>query len=234
MSKESILAKKLASFFSRNFVKGLAIGIGAAIVLGTIVGVSVYYGVIYEPNTNPNPNPEPGTPFSSRLAEEVFSIFPNVVHVAVLGNGTAAINENMLSASFDRVEEGEDYIWSVLAYTFGGPVEFNLTYNEVGQIAQGLFDSINNTEKVGTYGEGDYPAEGELPNLKWVTEIYLENNTLIYLYVNMGGLILYQRTTWDGNFNSVNANMIGSAVLLPESAFDDYIQVLRDLFDPHV
>ena len=112
-------------------------------------------------------------------------------------------------------------------------VIFEFSQNEVNQIAQGLFDSINNTERVGTYGEDPYPGTGDLANIKWVTEIYLANHTAIFLYINEDNLILYQSTEWTGEFDAMQ-NLIGADVLIPESAFDDYVQVLQNLFTPYM
>ena len=233
MSKENILGRTIRRYLQNNLIKGLAIGIGAAIVIGTAVGLGVYYGVIYTPE--PGPGPGPGLPFSTNLAVEVQNNIPNVVHVEIVGNATAAIHERLIWGIIDRIGDNQTYTWNVTTYAIFPPdvVNFVLSTFEINQIAGGLFDSINNTERVGTYGVEPYPAVGETPNLKWVTELYLENSTVIFLYINMEGLILYQSTTWYGNFQ-YDANMIGADVLIPESAFDDYIQVLKDLFSPHL
>ncbi|MHA2358026.1 MAG: hypothetical protein ACXABK_04590, partial [Candidatus Heimdallarchaeaceae archaeon] len=159
--------------------------------------------------------------------------------VEIIGNGTASIHPNLISATVDRLGDSESYSWNVTAYGInytdysGYVTNFILSTSEVNEIAVGLFESINNTEKVGTYGEEPYPGTGDLPNLKWVTELYLENNTVYFLYINMEGLILFKSTNWFGNFEYI-AGMYGSDVLLPESAFDDYVQVLSNLFAPHM
>ncbi|MFW9851898.1 MAG: hypothetical protein ACFFDS_03085 [Candidatus Thorarchaeota archaeon] len=231
MSKENSLVNLLSKYWKRSFIKGLAIGIGAAIVIGTVVGVSIYFS-----NIGPNiPEPNNGVPFSTRLAEEIQSEISNVVHVEIIGNGTAAIHERLIYSTIERIGDNITYTWNVTAHTIDpiDEVVFELATNEVNQIAQGLFDSINNTDKVGTYGQDPYPAVGEMPNLKWVTELYLANNTVIFLYINMESLILFKTTTWYGDFN-YDANMLGADVLIPESAFDDYIQVLQDLYTPYM
>ncbi len=231
MSKENSLGKLLSKYWKRSFIKGLAIGIGAAIVVGTVVGVSIYFS-----NITPNiPEPNNGIPYSTKLAEEIQDEISNVVHVEIIGNATAAIHERLIYSSIERIGDNITYTWNVTAFAMfpNEEVNFVLSTNDVNQIAQGLFESINNTEKVGTYGQDPYPAEGEMPNLKWVTELYLANNTVIFLYINMEGLILFKTTTWYGDFD-YDANMIGADVLLPESAFDDYIQVLKNLYTPYL
>jgi len=237
MSKENLLGRTIGRYLRNNLAKGLAIGIGAALLVGTAVGLGVYYGVIYtpEPDPGPGPEPEPELPFSTSLATEVQENIPNVVHLEIIGNGTAAIHERLIWGVVDRIGDNITYSWNVTAYAFfpSDIVNFVLSTNEVNLIAGGLFDSINNTERVGTYGEEPYPAVGELPNLKWVTEIYLENSTVIFLYINMEGLILYQSSTWYDDYQ-YDANMTGADVLVPESAFDDYVLVLQDLFSPHL
>ncbi|MCG3219960.1 MAG: hypothetical protein H7641_01140 [Candidatus Heimdallarchaeota archaeon] len=236
MSKENTLSKIIARSLRNNFVKGLAIGISAAVVIGIVVGVSIHYGTpkVPEPNGNGNGN-EPEVPFSTNLAQEIQSVIPDVVHVELIGNGTSSIHPNLISAEMNRLGDNITYSWNVSAFSIAllDYVIFEFSQNEVNQIAQGLFDSINNTERVGTYGEDPYPGTGDFADLKWVTEIYLENHTAIFLYINQDGLILYQSTEWTGDFSVVH-NLIGADVLIPESAFDDYVQVLHNLFTPHM
>jgi hypothetical protein len=233
MSKENIFSRTIARYLRNNFVKGLSIGISAAIVVGTIVGVSIYFSL---PPAVPDPNGNgPEVPFSTNLAYEIQSIIPEVVHVELIGNGTASIHPNLISAEIDRIGDNITYTWDVNAFSIAlmDYVNFEFSQSEVNQIAQGLFDSINNTERVGTYGEDPYPSTGYLADLKWVTEIYLANYTVIFLYINQDGLILFQSTTWSGDFDAMQ-NMIGADVLVPESAFDDYVGVLQTLFTPYM
>jgi hypothetical protein len=236
MSKDNKLRQVIAQSLRNNFVKGLAIGISAAIVVGIVVGVSLHYGIppVTEPDGNGNGN---GTelPFSARLAIEIQSIIPDVVHVELLGNATASIHPNLISAEMNRIGDNVTYTWNVSAFSIAllDYVNFTFSQSDVNLIAQGLFDSINNTERVGTYGEDPYPGTGDLADIKWVTEIYLENHTAVFLYINQDGLILYQTTEWTGDFSAMQ-NLIGAAVLVPESAFDDYVEVLQDLFESHM
>ncbi|MBY9000258.1 MAG: hypothetical protein KGD64_05035 [Candidatus Heimdallarchaeota archaeon] len=232
MSKENFLGKVVSRYLTRNFWKWFAIGIGTAMVLGTVVGVSVYFGT-YTPI---GPDPDPETSFTTRLGEEMESEIPNVVHIEIIGNATQAIHERLIWATIDQLGDSSSYSWNVSAQVMfpDEVIIFELSTAEVNQIGTGLATSINNTEKDGVYGEDPYGSQDELPNLKWVTELYLENGTVIFLYVNMEGLILYQTTTWEGNFQAVNMNMIGADVLLPESAFDTYIQSLKDIFTPYL
>lgn len=232
MSKENSLGKVVSRYLTRNFWKWFAIGLGASIVLGTVVGVSVYFGT----NTPAGPDPDPEISFTTRLVEEIESEIPNIVHVEIVGNATQAIHERLIWATIDQIGDSSDYSWNVTTYVMfpDDVIEFVLSTSEVDQIGAGLFTSINNTERAGTYGEEPYSSQDELPDLKWVTELYLENGTVIFLFVNMDGLILYQTTTWEGNFQAVNMNMIGADVLIPESAFDNYIQSLKDLFTPYL
>ncbi len=233
MSKENIFSRTIARYLRNNFVKGLAIGISAAIVIGTIVGVSIYFG---QPPAVPDPNGNgPEVPFSTNLAQEIQSVISEVVHVELIGNATSSIHPNLISAEMNRIGDNITYYWNVSAFSIAllDFVIFEFSQNEVNQIAQGLFDSINNTERVGTYGEDPYPGTGDLADIKWVTEIYLANYTAVFLYINQDGLILYQSTTWEGDFNAMQ-NLIGADVLIPESAFDEYVGVLQTLFAPHM
>ncbi len=235
MSKENLFSRTIARYLRNNFVKGLAIGISAAIVIGTVVGVSIYFSL---PPAVPDPNgngDSPEIPFSTNLAQEIQGAIPNVVYAEIIGNATAAIHPRLIWSWMERIGDNISYTWNVTAEAMfpNEEVNFVLSGNEVGQIAQVLFDSINNTEKVGVYGEDPYPAVGEMPDLKWVTVLCLENTTTIFLYINMEGLILFQTGTWYGDYQ-YDGNMIGADVLLPESAFDDYVQVMSDLYTPYL
>ena len=233
MSKENLFSRTIARYLRNNFVKGLAIGISAAIVIGTIVGVSIHFSL---PPAIPDPDGNgPEVPFSTHLAGEIQSAIPNVVYAEIIGNATAAIHPRLIWSWMERIGDNISYTWNVTAEAMfpSEEINFELSINEVGQIAQVLFNSINNTEKVGVYGQDPYPAEGEMPDLKWVTVLCLENTTALFLYINMEGLILFKSSTWSGNYE-YEANMIGADVLLPESAFEDYVQVLRDLYTPHL
>ena len=172
--------------------------------------------------------------FSTRLAESVSCSIPNVVHMEIIGNGTTQINDRLIWAYFDRIGDNFTYNWNVSANAINPEEEINfiLSKSQVDEIAVGLFESINKTSRVGTYGQDPYPSEGETPSLKFVTEIYFENSTVIFLYVDNEGLVLYKSLTWHDDFQ-YTANMLGAAVLEPESAFDDYITVLSNLFAPH-
>ena len=234
MSKENKLSKIIAQSLRNNFVKGLAIGISAAVVVGIVVGISLHYGI--PPGTDPDGNGNGSElPYSARLAAEIQSIIPDVVHVELIGNATTSIHPNLISAEMNRVGDNVTYTWNVSAFSIAllDYVNFTFSQSDVDSIAQGLFDSINNTERVGTYGEDPYPGTGDLADIKWVTEIYLENHTAVFLYINQAGLILYQSTEWTGEYSAMQ-NLIGAAVLVPESAFDDYVEVLQNLFGPHM
>lgn len=229
MSDEKILSKAISKSLKGSYIKWLAIGFGIAVVTGGIVGIGVYFG-IQDPTT---PNPEVD-PFSTQLAESVYALISNVVHVEIIGNASAQINDRLISATFDRIGDNVTYAWNVTAYAIfpSEVINFVLNTNQVNQIGQGLLESINNTERVGTYGVEPYPAVGETPNMKWVTELYLENSTVIYLYIDMENLILFQTETWSGDYIA-EQNMLGAAVLEPESAFDNYVSVLSALFAPY-
>ena len=230
MSEEKLLGKTISKGLKGSFLKWFAIGLGAAIVVGSVVGVSVYFTL---PN-NHTPNNGGSEPFSSRLATSIRSAIPNVLYMEIGGNASGFIDDRMIWSSFERVGTTEDYYWNTSA-TLIDPYEeinFIITKEEVEEIAQAMFDSINNTERLGTWGLPPYEGLGDLPNMKWVTEIYLENGTAIFLYVNMESLILFQSTTWTGNFVA-DMNMIGAAVLSPESAFNDYVLAMAELFAPY-
>ena len=231
MSKENLMGRIVSRYLTRSFLKWFALGIGVAVMLGTVVGFSIYYGMDSDTVTDP----DNGVDLTTRLAEEVGAEIPNVVHVEIIGNATQAIHERLIWATVDQLGDSSDYSWNVTAYCMFPTdiVDFVLSQSEVDTIASGLVTSIENTEKLGIFGEEPYPAEGDLADLKWVTELYLANFTVIYLYINMDGLILFQTSTWEGDFQG-NQNLIGAYVLSPESAFDSYIQVLKDLFTPHL
>ncbi|MHA1397595.1 MAG: hypothetical protein ACTSSF_07795 [Candidatus Heimdallarchaeaceae archaeon] len=231
MSGKKQLGKVISKGLRTSFLKWFAIGIGAAIVIGSIVGVSVYFTL---PNGTPTPDTIPSEPYSTRLATSILGAIDYVLHLEIGGNASGFIDDRMIWSSFDRVGTEEDYYWNASA-TLINPYEevsFTVSKEEISEIAQALFDSINKTQHLGTWGEDPYETGGEAPDMKWITEMYLENGTAIFLYVNMESLILFQSTTWTGNFQA-NINMIGSAVLSPESAFDDYVQVMANLFAPY-
>ncbi len=232
MSEKDLLGKAIARYLTKNFVKWFSIGFGAALILGTVIGVSFYYG--FNPLTDHDPDPD--IPFSTRLAEEIASEIPNVVHVIITGNATQAIHERLSWAIIDQEGDNTSYSWNVTAYVMfpADAINFLLSTAEVNEIGTGLVTSITNTERVGTFGVAPYGEDPEPPNMKWSTELYLANYTVILLFIDMEGLILFQTSTWQGDYNIDDTDMQGSAVLLPESAFDDYIQVLKDLFTPHL
>ncbi len=231
MSDEKILSKAISGSLKGSFIKWLAIGFGIAIVTGGIVGIGVYFGM---PDTTP-PDIDDNGGFSTRLAESVSGSIPNVVHMMILGNGTAQINSRLAYASFDRIGDSSSYEWNVSAFAMFPPEEINfiLSQVQVDEIAGGLFDSINKTSRVGTYGQEPYPSDIYLASLKFVTEIFFENNTMIFLFVDMDGLVLFKSTTWHDDYQ-YDQNLLGAHVLIPESAFDDYITVLSNLFTPHL
>jgi hypothetical protein len=231
MSDEKVLSNTISKSLKGSFIKWLAIGFGIAIVTGGIVGIGVYFGM---PDTSPPEVPDNGS-FSTRLAEAVSSSIPNVEHMVILGNGTADIHSRLGYATFDRIGDSSIYEWNVTAFAMFPPedVNFILSQSQVGEIAGGLFDSINKTSRVGTYGEDPYPSDIYLASLKFVTEIFFENNTMIFLFMDMDGLTLFKSTSWYGDYQ-YDQNLLGSHVLVPESAFDDYITVLSNLFTPHL
>ena len=230
MSDKKILSKAITGSLKGSFMKWLAIGIGIAVVTGGIVGIGVYFGM--KDTTPPDVNDDTG--FSTRLAESVSSSIPNVVHMEIIGNGTAQINSRLIWAYYDRIGDSISYEWNVSADAIDPSEEVNfiLSKSQVDEIAVGLFDSINKTSRVGTYGQEPYPSDQYHASLKFVTEIYFENNTVIFLFVDLDGLVLFKSSTWHDDYQ-YNQNLLGAAVLIPESAFDDYITVLSNLFAPY-
>ena len=205
MSDEKILSKAISRNLKGSFIKWLAIGLGIAVVTGGIVGIGIYFGM---PDAHP-PDIDDDTGFSTMLAESVSSSIPNVVHLEIIGNGTTQINDRLIWAYIDRIGDNFTYNWNVSANAINPEEEINfiLSKSQVDEIAVGLFESINKTSRVGTYGQDPYPSEGETPSLKFVTEIYFENNTVIFLYVNLEGLVLYKSLTWYDDFQ-YTADMI--------------------------
>lgn len=230
MSEEKLVGKAISKGLKGSFMKWFAIGLGAAIVIGSVVGVSVYFTL---PDGN-GPDNEPSVPYSSRLAASIQDSIPDVLYMEIGGNATGYIDERMIWSEFVRIGTSEDYYWNATALLMfpTEDITFTVSKEEVEGIAEAMFDSINNTERLGTWGLPPYESGGELPNMKWVTELYFENGTAVFLYINMESLILCQRTTWTGNFEA-NMNMIGSAVLSPESAFDNYVAAMAAIFEPH-
>ena len=227
MSNEKLIGKAVSKGLRGSFMKWFAIGLGAAIVIGSVVGVSVYF-TLPDGGTD-----EPTTTYTGRLASEIQEAIPEVVYMEIIGNASQAIDDRMIGSTFERVGTSEDYYWNTTAYLMFPTeiINFSISKEEVEGIAQAMFDSIIATERLGTWGEDPYPVE-LLPDMKWVTELYLENGTAIYLYVNMDSLVLYQTTTWTGDYEA-NMNMIGAAVLSPESAFNAYVDAMSALFEPH-
>ena len=230
MSDEKTLSKAISRNLKGISIKWLAIGFGIAVVTGGIVGIGIYFGL---PDTAPH-DIDDDTEFSTMLAESVSSSFPNVVHMEIIGNGTAQINSRLIWAYFDRIGDSISYEWTVSAEAFNPEeqVNFNLSKSQVDEIAVSLFDSINKTSRVGTYGQEPYPTDQYQASLKFVTEIYFENNTVIFLFVDLDGLVLFKSLTWHDDYQ-YSQNLLGAAVLIPESAFDDYITVLSTLFAPY-
>lgn len=230
MSDKKILSKTISRNLKGSFIKWLAIGFGIAVVTGGIVGIGIYFGI---PDTTPPDNGD-DTGFSTMLAESVSGSIPNVVHMEIIGNGTAQINSRLIWAYFDRIGDNLSYEWNVSADAIDPfeEVNFILSKSQVDEIAVGLFDSINKTSRVGTYGQEPYPSDQYQASLKFVTEIYFENNTVIFLFVDLDGLVLFKSSTWHDDYQ-YNQNLLGAAVLIPESAFDGYITVLSNLFAPH-
>ncbi len=231
MSKENLIGKTISKGLRGSFMKWFAIGLGAAIVIGSVVGVSVYFTL---PDGN-GPDDGPSEPYSNRLATELLGQIPNVLYMEIGGNASQTIDDRMIWSTFERIGTSEDYYWNATASLIDPSEEiiFIVSKEEVGEIALAMFDSINNTEYLGTWGEDPYDGLGDLPNMKWVTELYLENGTAIFLYVNMESLVLFQTTTWTGNFEIDNSSMYGAAVLSPESAFSVYVDKMAEIFEPH-
>jgi hypothetical protein len=228
MSNEKLIGKAVSKGLRGSFMKWFTIGLGAAIVIGSVVGVSVYF-TLPDGGTN-----EPPGSYTSRLASEIQGLIPDVVYMEISGNASQVIDDRMIWSEFERVGTSEDYYWNTTAQLMfpDEEINFDITKEQVEGIAQAFFDSISATERLGTWGEDPYDGLGDLPNMKWVTELYLDNGTAIFLYVNMESLVLFQSTTWTGNFEA-NMNMMGAAVLSPESAFNTYVDAMSALFEPH-
>lgn len=228
MSSEKLLGNALSKLLRNSFMKWFAIGLGAAVVVGSIVGVSVYFSI-----TGPNV-PNNGGSFPERLANSMRDSFPDILHMQIGGNASGYIDSRMIWSEFYREGTSENYVWNATAQLLFPSEEINFVVNksDVEGIAQAMYDSIRACEFAGIWGQPPYELGEDLPNMKYVTELYFENGTAAFLYVNMGGLVLYQTTTWTGNFNA-NMNMIGSSVLTPESAFESYVTVMAALFEPY-
>ena len=167
MSDKKTLSKAIAGSLKGSFIKWLAIGIGIAVVTGGIVGIGIYFGM---QDTTP-PDVDNDTGFSTMLAESVSSSIPNVVHMEIIGNGTAQINSRLIWAYFDRIGDSISYEWNVSADAFDPEEEVNfiLSKSQVDEIAVSLFDSINKTSRVGTYGQEPYTDNEYEASLKFVS-----------------------------------------------------------------
>ena len=233
MSNEKSIGKAVSKGLRGSFMKWFAIGLGAAIVIGSVVGVSVYFTL---PDSG-GPGENPGS-YTSRLASEIQGLIPEVVYMQIIGNASQAIDDRMTWSHFEREGTSEDYYWNATAYLMfpDEVVNFNISQEDVEGIAQSMFDSISVTEHLGTWGVAPYEDDGYPPDMKWATEMFLENGTVVILFINMESLILYQTSTWTlvgDDYMVDNSNMIGSAVLSPESAFDTYVDEMSALFEPH-
>ncbi|MHA1303924.1 MAG: NosD domain-containing protein [Candidatus Heimdallarchaeaceae archaeon] len=222
-----------------SLAKGVIIGAAIALALGSIVPIYLHFKNV-TPNLQDNNS---NTEFPANFAEAIQQSIPDVVHLEIIGNGTTVIHERLLEAKIDRINSTPDLSWEVTAQVINydeygriivSEIVFILNDSEIAEISQSLFDSLNSTERLGTYGEKPYNTQEIYDtNLKWAMRLFLENHTLIDLIILENGLIIADVGSWT-TFEEFDSNMIGAAVLGPESAFDYLIGTLKAIFSSQI
>ena len=87
---------------------------------------------------------------------------------------------------------------------------------------------------MGYYGEKPYnDANTYNVNIKWGLRFFLENTTIIELTVLENGLVVYGKGYWV-SFSEFSTNMIGALIIGPESAFDNTVQTLKEIFEENI
>lgn len=226
----NLVRKDLKRIIYRSF----AIGMVFALVTALIVPI---YLLTQTQNTGTplnDENNENGFPLN--FAESLTQAIPQVEYIEIVGNGTGVICENLLTAYIYRAGSINELLWNVtaeyLAYdeynrTIVRIVNFILNADNISQISDALYTSINNTEFLGTYGEEPYNSLDI--NIKWGLVFYLENHTLIDILVLENGWIIADIGTWV-SYDFTDTNLLGAAVLGTESAFNPLLDTLGNIF----
>ena len=232
---DKIIKQALYKKMKSQFLTWALIGALSAILIGGTIYYAEYHTL---PQINDSSQPPSNVPQLGRskiLATEVLNNVPEIVHLHVLGNATGNIYPNLLDAEFDRTGNSTNYSWNVSSELLNQDlhiqtVSFLLNQSEVDTIGQAFYDSISSTEAIGKYGQGTNDLE--LGNLQWGMMMFLENHTLIGIYI-YEDIVLFATGTWSGEYTD-SPNLVGADMLTPPSSFDTLLSVLSDLFHNHL
>lgn len=236
MSEQDSLNKAITRLLKKDFIKWLIVGIAVGLVVGGSIALIMH---LHVPEVQ-QPENEQEESYTQRMATQLQDLVPAYEHVELLGNGTTAIHERLIDAQFNRIYINDTLAWNVSAFVLeeqngeltGKTVNFVFDSEDVDAVAQGLYDSVAATERVGTYGEPPYDY-GELANIYFGIGLFLENKTYISVLVLDDGLVFLCIGTWT-SYEQTSFDLLGSAIISPASAFDNLTGVLRDLFAEHL
>ena len=218
-----------------QFLIWALIGAISAILIGGTIFYAEYHILQQVNDSSQQPSNVPQISRSKILATEVLDNVPEIVHLNVLGNATGNIYPNLLDAEFDRIGNSTNYSWNVSSEILTQDlqvqtVSFLLNQSEVDTIGQAFYDSISSTVLMGKYGQGT--NDSELGNLQWGMVMFLENHTLIGIYI-YEDVVLFATGTWSSGYTD-SPNLIGADMLTPPSSFDTLLVVLSELFHNHL
>ncbi|MHA1868814.1 MAG: right-handed parallel beta-helix repeat-containing protein [Candidatus Heimdallarchaeaceae archaeon] len=223
------IKKQLVKSFSKWFI------VGSFSVLLISSGFLAYKFSFSPDNNNSN--------IIVNYAQALQQSIPEAVYIEIIGNATSAIHEDLINAFIERISPYPDLAWKVTANVlkfdnegrdYLQEVTFNLNSSVITEISQNLFESLNNTEILGYYGEKPYnDANTYNVNIKWGLRFFLENTTIIELTVLENGLVVYGKGYWV-SFSEFSTNMIGALIIGPETAFDNTVQTLREIFEENI
>ena len=232
---DKIIKQALYKRMKSQFLMWALIGAISAILIGGTIYYAEYHTFQQVNDHSQHPSNVPQISRSKILASEVLDNVPEIVHLQVLGNATGNIYPNLLDAEFDRIGNSTNYSWNVSSEILTQDLQvqkasFLLSQSEVDTIGQAFYDSISSTEAVGKYGQGTNDLE--LGNLQWGMVMFLENHTLIGIYV-YEDIVLFATGDWNSDYTG-SPNLIGADILVPPSSFDTLLSVLSDLFHNHL
>ena len=232
-SKTTVLNKQIRKHLLKNFSKWFLVGSFSVLVISSGF---LAYKLSLSPDTNQN-----GAMVN--YAQALQQSIPEAVFIEIIGNATSAIHESLMDARIYRTNPYPDLTWNVTANilkfdnegdAYLEEVSFTLNSYVINEIGQNLFESLNNTVILGHYGEEPYNDDITYnTNIKWGLRFFLENNTIIELIVLENGLVVYGKGYWV-TFSNYSTNMIGAMIIGPESAFDNTIRILREIFEENI
>ncbi|MHA1316618.1 MAG: right-handed parallel beta-helix repeat-containing protein [Candidatus Heimdallarchaeum aukensis] len=230
----SNLNKQIRKHLVKNFSKWFIVGSISVLVISS--GFLAYKLSVSPDNTNQN-----GA--MVKYAQALQQSIPEAVYIEIIGNATSAIHESLMDAHIYRISPYPDLTWEVTANilkfddegrAYLEEISFTLDSYVIDEIGQNLFESLNNTVILGHYGEKPYNDEDTYNiNIKWGLRFFLENTTIIELIVLENGLVVYAKGYWV-TFSNYSTNMIGALIIGPESAFDNTIRILREIFEENI